>query len=524
MARLHLGRELLTVSGLTLLSRLLGLGRDIVIAILFPVGVATDAFFIAFKLPNMFRRLTAEGAFTQAFVPVFNKVRRLEGEDAAAILRDRIAVWLALFLFVLTIVGIIAAPILVRIIAPGFAAEPAKIATASQLLRITFPYIMLISLTAFGGAIMNSYGRFASFAFAPALLNIVMIGVAILLAPSLAEPVEALAWGVIIGGGAQLLWQGTMLARAGQLPRLSWPRASRNVRRVFKLTMQGALGVSVAQLNIAISLVFASFLVEGSVSWLYFADRLMELPSGMLGAALASIALPTLARQAAAADQSSYSATLDWGLRVAVLTALPAACGLAVLAVPICATLFQHGAFSATDAIQTARAALAYSLGVPALVALRLLAGSFNARLEVLIPIKVSAFALGATIFMYVFLTPVLQHAGLALATSLGATINMAILLALLLRKGYYRPNWRWWLPALVRMLTAALAMSGLLVLLRGDAQAWLEASWSWRAVRLALLIIGGASTYFALLFVWGLRWTDLQPPRETLNSQQPAP
>lgn len=440
--------------------------------------------------------------------------RERKGEAYARELRDAISSWLALLLALLALGGVFGAPLLVSLLAPGFASEPAKLDTAAKLVRITFPYIMLISLAAFGGAVLNSYGRFFPFAFAPALLNLSMIGATLFFAPFFAAPIEALAWGVIAGGGAQLLWMAAALVRAGQLPRLRWPRASAEVRRVGKLTLQGAAGVSVAQLNIVIGLVFASFLAEGSVSWLYFADRLMELPAGMLGAALAIVALPTLSHLASAGDSVGFSETLDWGLRVAAVFAVPAAAGLAVLAVPICATLFQHGGFTAEDTRKTAVAALAYSVGIPGLAAVRLLAAGFNARLDVITPVKVSAATLLVTVALYFALVPLLAHAGLALAVGLGASANALALLLLLLKSGKYRPRAGLWGPTALRVICACAAMTAVLWLIRGENHLWLTGTLAFRAGMLALCVTAGAAVYFAVLRLLGFDLRKLRRPQ----------
>ena len=514
----RLGQALLSVASLTFLSRILGLGRDIVIAATFAVGLSTDAFFTAFKIPNTLRRLTAEGAFTQAFVPVYNAERRQNGEQAIAILRNTMAGWLTIILMVTTIVGVLGAPVLVATLAPGFAAIPGKQEAASYLLRITFPYILLISLTAFGGAILNSYGKFAAFAFIPALLNLSLIGAALWLAPLFAVPITALAWGVVIGGLLQLGWQSIALWRHGSFPFPRLPRLTPPVKRIFKLTAQGALGVSIGQLGIIISLVFASFLEEGSVTWLYFADRMMELPVGMIGAALGVVALPALSWHAAQQDRTAFSGIMDWSLRLAVVLGLPAAGGLAILALPIAATIFQHGSYTATDSVQTALAITAYSVGIPALVAVRVLAAGFFARQEPLVAVKVSAIALTVTIILNFALVPFLRHAGLALAISLGATLNAGTLALLLVRRNLYQPQ-QTWLPLLLRITVAVMVMIAVLLALRGDIEGWTQASVGERILRLLTLVGAGAGTYFGVLLVTGWRISQLRPPSSSETS-----
>ena len=509
-----LGRGLLTVSALTLVSRILGLVRDMVIAGLFALGTFTDAFFVAFKIPNVLRRLTAEGAFTQAFVPEFNSLRSREGEAAAAELRDQACAWLALALSLIVLIGVIAAPVLVLALAPGFAETAGKQAAAADMLRIVFPYLLLISLTAFGGALLNSFGRFAAFAFAPALLNVCMIGAALWLAPLLSQPAYALAMGVVAGGFAQMLVVFLGLLRIGQLPQPAMPRLSPGVRRILLRTGQGTMGVAAAQLSIAISLMFASFLEEGSVSWLYFADRLMELPAGMIGAALATVALPTLARRSAAGDQAGFVAALDWGMRTAMFLAVPAAIALALLAEPLCATLFQRGEFTADDSRQTAKAVMAYAVGVPALASVRLLAAGFTSRLDVMTPVKISIVALAVAVGLYAALTPVLAHVGLALAVSISATINALLLLIVHVRRASYRPQ-PGWLAVLLRIGAAGLVMATVIAIYASKSQWTLAAEFD-RIWRLAITIAAGGASYFLVLRLTGLRLRQIFEFRET--------
>ena len=482
------------------------------IAFTFAVGLHTDAFFAAFKIPNLLRRLTAEGAFTQAFVPVYNATREQEGDTAATQLRNGIASWLACALVLISLCGVISAPLLIAVLAPGFAEVENKSAIAADLLRITFPYILLISLTAFGGAVLNSYGRFAAFAFAPALLNLSLIGCALLVAPQLDNPVEALAWGVIIGGVAQLTLQAAALYKYQLLPKPVWPRLTAPVRKVLKLTGLGAIGVSVAQIGITINLVFASFLADGSVTWLYFADRMMELPTGMLGAALGVIVLPTLSRQALAEHKRPFSATLDWSLRIAILLGLPAACAMAVLALPLAATFFQHGSYTPFDSEQTALAIFAYSFGVPALVSIKTLTAGFYSRQEIMAPVKISVVALLTTIVMNFALVPLLMHAGLALAIAIGTSVNAAMLLGLLLYRQIYQPQPGWG-GFLFRVLCGCVVMTMLLLWLRDQPSAWTEFAAQQRALNLAIAICAGGGAYFACLWLTGWRLRQMSSP-----------
>ena len=512
LAPRSLAKGLFSVSSLTFLSRILGLARDVVIAATFAVGLHTDAFFVAFKIPNTLRRLTAEGAFTQAFVPVYNAERRTSGEKAAASLRDQVASCLAVALVLITVAGVVGAPFLVAALAPGFAEIEGKQEIASELLAITFPYILLISLAAFGGAILNSFGKFAAFAFVPVLLNLSLIFAALFFAERFERPIEALAWGVVAGGILQLLWQCGALYRNGQLPKIARPALSPKVKRIISLTTQGAIGVSVAQFGIMISLIFASFLEEGSVTWLYFADRMMELPAGMIGAALAVVTLPALSWHASHDDTNSFSRTMDWSMRMAMLFGLPAAAGLAMLALPLAATIFQHGSYTANDSEQTAIAIMAYSAGVPSLVATRPLASAFFSRQEPMTPVKVSIAALALTIAMNFALIPHLKHAGLALSLSIGATFNALILAALLLKRKIYLPV-AGWNKHVFRIAAAVAVMAGLLFWLRGDPVEWTVID-SWERIRNLLgCVIAGGIVYFAVMLALGWRLSEMRSP-----------
>ena len=365
---MNLLRALATVSGMTLLSRILGFVRDFVIARAFGAGLATDAFFVAFKLPNLLRRLFAEGAFSQAFVPILGEYKNKRPPEDTKQLVDHVAGMLSIALFVVTAIGIFAAPWLVWVSAPGFAADAGKFELTVTLTRITFPYIFFMSLVALAGGILNSWSRFALPAFTPVLLNLGFIAMALFATPYFDPPVLALGWAVFIGGLLQLAIQIPALRRIRMLPRptLNWriAWADPGVRRILILMAPAVVGVSVSQISLLINTVFASFLKTGSVSWLYYADRLMEFPSGMLGAALGTILLPSLARSHAKADHDEYSKLLDWGLRLTLSLALPAAVALAVLAVPLIATLFYHGAFSADDVLRTREALVAYTVGL----------------------------------------------------------------------------------------------------------------------------------------------------------------
>ena len=501
-------RALATVSSMTFISRVLGFVRDLVIARAFGAGFATDAFFVAFKLPNLLRRLFAEGAFSQAFVPILSEYKNRRGEQDARLLVDHVAAVLALAVFVVTLVGVLAAPLIIYVTAPGFAATPDKFGLTVDLLRITFPYIFFISLTALAGGILNTYSRFSVPAITPVLLNLSFIGFALWGAPYFDPPVTALAWAVFVGGVAQLALQVPFLARLGLLPRFRLDFRDAGVRRVVRQMGPAVFGVSIGQVSLVINMIFASFLVTGSVSWLYYADRLMEFPIGLLGVALGTVLLPSLSRHYADRSPQEYSGLLDWGLRLTLLLAAPAAAALALLAVPLVATLFHYGAFDAADVFATRRAVLAYSLGLIGLVMVKVLAPGFYARQDIRTPVKIAIVTLALTQVMnFAFIWP-LQHAGLALAIGLGACINAALLLRGLLRRDIYRPQPGW--PVfLLKLAIAVYIMGAMLWLASGADASWLAMGAATRAVNLTGVVLLGATSYFMVLWLLGFRLAD---------------
>jgi putative peptidoglycan lipid II flippase len=415
-----------------------------VIARAFGAGLYTDAFFVAFRLPNLLRRLFAEGAFSQAFVPVLGEYRNRRGDEDTRLLVDRVATLLAVALIAVSIAGIVAAPLIVYLSAPGFAASPDKFAVTVALLRITFPYILFISLTSLAAGVLNTWSKFSVPALTPALLNISFIVFALWLAPYFDPPVEALAWAVFAGGALQLAFQLPFLLRLRMLPRPRWAPSDPGVRRILTLMGPAVFGVSIGQLSLLINTIFASFLVTGSVSWLYYADRLMEFPTGLLGVALGTILLPSLTRSHAQNSTEEYSALLDWGLRLTFLLAAPCAVALAVLAAPLISTLFQHGQFSAEDVLMTQQALVAYSVGLIALILVKVLAPGFYARQNIRTPVKIGLLTLLATQLMNLAFIWSLRHAGLALSISLAAWLNAGLLFWKLRQQGTYRPMPGW--------------------------------------------------------------------------------
>ncbi len=502
---MNLLRALAKVSSMTLLSRIFGFVRDAVIARSFGAGIYTDAFFVAFKIPNLLRRLFAEGAFSQAFVPILAEYKNRRGHDDTKLLIDHVATLLFLALLVVTLLGILAAPAVVYISAPGFVDEPEKFAVTITMLRIIFPYILLISLVSLAGGILNTYSRFSIPAFTPVLLNVATIGAALWLAPHLETPAMALAWGVMLGGVLQLLLQIPFLRQLGLMPRFRIELHDEGVWRILKLMGPALFGVSIAQISLLINTIFASFLATGSVSWLYYADRLMEFPTGMLGVALGTILLPSLAKHYADNDPTQYSHLLDWGLRLTLMLALPAAAALAILAVPLISTLFMYGKFNANDVFMTQQALVAYSLGLLGLIMVKILAPGFYARQNIRTPVKIAVITLLATQAMNLMFIWKLQHAGLALSIGLGACLNASLLLWKLRSQGIYQPQPGWRRYFLKIGLALAVMSVALWFGMAGETR-WLHGHFTQRIVHLIALVMLGAGSYFGTLWLVGMR------------------
>jgi putative peptidoglycan lipid II flippase len=505
---MNLIRAVATVSGMTMVSRLLGFARDLVIARIFGAGLATDAFFVAFRIPNLLRRLFAEGAFSQSFVPILSQYRVERGEEATRELVNRVATLLATVLLVVSILGVVLAPLVIYVSAPGFSDEPDKFELTVSLLRVTFPYIFFVSLVSLAGGILNTWGRFAIPALTPSLLNLSFIVLALFAAPYFDPPVMVLAWAVFVGGALQLAFQVPALRRIGFLPRLRFDWRDEGVKRIVTLMGPAIIGVSVAQISLLINTVFASFLPSGSVSWLYYADRLMEFPTALLGVALGTVLLPSLARSHANGDAEEYSRLLDWGMRLTVLLALPAAVALMVLSVPLVCSLFQYGAFSDQDVWMTRQALVAYSVGLVGLIMVKILAPGFYARQNVSTPMRIAIISLVATQLMNAVFVGVFAHAGLALAISLAACLNAALLYRGLRSRGHFvpRPGWGMFLA---KTAIAVTVMGVVLYFAMGEAAWWINAGAALRAAALAGIVAGGALIYFASLYLMGFRMRD---------------
>lgn len=508
----QLFKSTVVVSSMTLISRILGFVRDMLIARIFGVDLATDAFFVAFKIPNFLRRLFAEGAFAHAFVPVLADYKAQGSKAALKLFIDKTAGTLALLLMLFTLVGIVTAPLLILLLAPGFAWQGTQHELAVQMLQITFPYLLFIALVAFAGAILNAHGKFAVPALTPVFLNICMIAAAIWLAPLMNEPVMALAWGVFAAGVVQVLFQIPALMRLGLMPRLRLGFNDSGVRRIISLMLPAIFSVSVTQINLLLDTLIASFLTVGSVSWLYYSDRLVEFPLGILGLALGTVILPNLAKNHASDDAGAFSNTLDWGLRLVILVGVPATIGLLLLAEPMLSTLFQYNEFSISDVHLAGLSLKAYAIGLLGYILIKVLVPGFTARQDMKTPVRYGIYAMLVSLVLNVVLVFPLAHAGLALATSLGAFFNAALLLRKLLKENIYQPASGWPL-FFIRVLLAGAAMS-LSLYYFVDARWWNAWSAGERVINLLKWIGVGMAIYTATLLLAGLRLRDMTAMR----------
>ncbi len=526
---------------MTLVSRILGFARDVVLARGFGASAATDAFFVAFKIPNFLRRLFAEGSFSLAFVPVLAEYRERGNQAELKSLIDATAGSLLAVLLVMTGLGVAAAPWVVRVFAPGFADDPEQLALAADMLRVTFPYLLLIAMTALAGGILNTLGRFALPALTPALLNISLIVAAVAFSPYFAEPVKALAWGVLAAGILQLAVQLPVLARHGVLPRPRIGFAHPGVRRILRLMVPTLFGSSVAQINLLLDVLIASLLVSGSLSWLYYADRLMEFPLGLFGVALSTVILPSLAGLHARKRIGEFRATLDWAVLLGVVIGLPAACGLAVLAEAVNVTLFHYGAFEMTDVRMAALALMVYCLGLPAFIGVKILAPAYYSRQDTRTPVRIAVMALVANMLLNVVfvlalthylaggdfsagLLPTLAahpgaHVALALASSASAWLNATLLWRNLDDPGL-APRLPW--ARLGQVVPACLGMMLVVAWVIPDSAVLAANGPGGRAGWLALAVLVGAMAYALVLLALGMRPEHLaRPVTETTPSEK---
>ncbi len=519
---MRLIRSTAVVSMMTMLSRVLGFLRDVVFARVFGAGATFDAFVVALRIPNMLRRFFAEGSFSLAFVPVLAQYR--EKQDAASLkaLIDAAAGTLGAVVALVVGLGMLLVPGLVLVFAPGFADDPATRELTGQLLRITFPYALLISLTAFCGSILNAHQRFALPAVTPVLLNVCLIAAALWGAQWFAQPVVALAWGVLIAGVLQLLIQLPALAGLRLLPKPTVVWRHPGVVRIRQLMLPTLFGSSVAQINILIDTLMASLVAAGAVSWLYYSDRLMEFPLGVFGVAISTVMLPTLSRRFVSDELAAFNQTVDWGMKMAVLIALPAAAGLALLAVPITSTLYFHGQFSLEATQMSAASLAAYAAGLPAFIMVKVLAPAYYARQDTKTPVKIAVLAMVTNIVLNIAFVVVLTrwslgippHAGIALASSLAGYLNAAMLYRGLQAVREQSPAATGWKRHTVAVLVAVLSMGIAVLWLAGEGPWWLAADTLDRIGRLALTIGSGAAIYLLLVTVLGVSFRQLLAAR----------
>ncbi|NQD37687.1 murein biosynthesis integral membrane protein MurJ [Permianibacter sp. IMCC34836] len=506
----HLLRSGSIVSAMTLISRVLGLAREVVVANLMGAGMAADLFFVAQKIPNFLRRLFAEGAFSQAFIPVLSEYETKRSRADVLMLLNKVSGTLGLILLALTVVVVVAAPAVMTVYAPGFRNEPGKFELATTLLRITFPYLLFISLTAFAGSVLNSIGKFAVPAITPVFLSICQIIAALAVAPGLEAQSMALAWSIFVAGLVQLAFNLPFLWKEGLLPRPQWGWKDEGVQRILKLMVPAMFAVSVTQTSLLLDVVFVSFLQEKSVSWLYYADRLLEFPLGIFGIAIATVVLPSLSRQHAAEDAADFNKTMDWGLRLLVFIGLPATLGLILLSDGLVTTIYQRGAFTPADVYQVRWALIAYSIGLLSFMSVKVLATGFFARQNSRTPVRIAIISVVFNMICNAILIWPFEFVGLALATTVSSSLNAFLLYRGLRRSGGYQPQpgWaRWWL----KVLLACAVMSALLLALHPGTERWLASGSLARIGWLVMLVTVGGAGYLLTLLGLGVRLRHLK-------------
>ncbi|MFT3742065.1 MAG: murein biosynthesis integral membrane protein MurJ [Gammaproteobacteria bacterium] len=499
-----------TVSGITSISRVLGFARDMLIAHLFGASYAIDAFYVAYRIPNLMRALFAEGAFAQAFVPVLSEYRQKRSLEEVKQLIRCLQGNLTVVLCIILAIAYLFTPYLTGLFAPGYLHDPARFALTTHMLRITFPYMLFICLTAFYSSILNTYGFFSTASLTPVWLNVVMIVTALWVAPHMPVPVVAIAWGVFFAGVAQWLFQMPALRRNGFLlwPKVNWQ--NEGVKRVLKLLLPALFGASVAQIGVLIDTGFASFLPVGSVTWLYYSDRLCAFPLGIFGVALATVVLPSLARKHTDAAHEDYSTILDWALRCVLIIAMPAAVGLFMLAVPLFTALFQYGRFTTHDAIMSSLSLKAFAFGLPGFMMVKVLASAFYSRQNVKTPVRIAVCALMLNVTLNFILIGPLAHAGLALATTLSSSFNAILLFTVLWRKRIFQPS-KGWLKYFIRLLAANGAIVILLWFLNPAPAVWFGWNWVSRLIHLFEFVLLAVACYFICLRLLGLRLRDFR-------------
>lgn len=493
---------------MTMVSRCSGLLRVMVFASYFGASAGMDVFTTAFKIPNFFRCLFGEGAFSQAFIPVLAEYKQNKDPAEVKVFLRSMAGVMLIVLFIFTVVAVLVTPWLVYIFGPGY--DAGRVALTTTMLRITFPYILFVSLTAYVSGILNAYGKFGVPAFAPNLLNLSLIGAAVFLSRFFTQPIIALAWGIFIGGLAQLLFQLPFLYK---LNLLSWPKfdwCNSGVMRVLRLMIPALFGVSVAQISLLVDTSLASFLVVGSQSWLDYANRLTMFPLGVFGVAIATVVLPHLSSKYASKSTVDFSKTIDWALKFVLIIALPATIGIMMLSGPIIATLFLRGKFNNFDVIMVQQGLLGFAVGIPAFMLVKILASGFYSRQNIKAPVKIAIIAVIANIILASILMFPLKHAGLALATSLTSSLNAGLLFYLIRKDGVYKSDENWqifW----VRLIFASAALLIFLWITQAELTAWLDWDSFTRLWHLAILCIGAVTVYLVCLFISGMRLKDFK-------------
>ena len=509
---IKLFRSGMMISVMTLMSRILGLIRDFVYANYFVMGSAMDAFLVAFRIPNLMRRLSAEGAFSLAFIPVLTEYKEQRSQAELKDLINHVAGMLTVVLFVISLIAIIAAPLLMMVFAPGFETKTdAEPELAAYLLRITALYMLFISLAAFFSSILNTFGNFAVPAFTPVLLNVVMISAAIWWSPHFEQPVEALAWGVFLGGLAQGLFQLPYLQRLGLVPRFNFKKGHEGVSRILKLMAPALIGSSAAQLNITINTMIASLLASGSISWLYFSDRFVEFPLALIGVAIGTVILPKLSGDHANEQGSDFGKTLDWAMRLSVLVSIPATLGLIVLAVPILATVIDNGVNGWRDVEMASLSLMTYALGLPAFIMVKVLAPGFYSRQDTKTPVRIGLIAIAANIICNILIVLpwyklgyIGPHAGLALSTAISGFVNATLLFIGLNKLGLIKETIGWPIY-LVKIVAASLIMAASIWFLNPD-DVWWQASGIWlKVAALGGLVLSAMVAYLVVILLMGL-------------------
>lgn len=504
---------------MTMISRVFGFVRDMVTASLFGASASFDAFTVAFKIPNFMRRLFAEGSFSQAFVPVLAEYQKQKSSEEVKQFINAMSGTLGFTLLMVTVLGVMGAPWIVKVFSPGFTQSGERFDLAVTMLRITFPYLMLISLTAFSGAILNTYSRFWVAAFTPIFLNLCMIGAAFYLSPQFTKPIIGLAWGVCIAGIVQLIFQWPFLRNLRLIPRPVINFRDAGVVRVLKLMVPALFGVSVGQINLLVDTLFASLLVIGSLSWLYYSDRLMEFPLGVFGVAISTVILPHLSRHHASQSQEFFSLTLDWALRAVLLIGIPAAVVLCLMSGPMLSTLFQHHTFKGEDVIMARKSLSAFAVGITPFMLIKILASGFYAKQDLKTPVRIGVIAMLANIVLNCALIVPLAHAGIALSTSLAAIVNCGCLFYFLRKRGLYQPREGWKVFG-IRLTIANLVLATWLWLGTADINVWISHPALWRVGQLTYLLASAVVVYFVALWLTGIRPRHLLiPQREQLLS-----